>query len=58
MSFRANFTTAVRVANSHDVEVKVILGRLKRARVSPVFRHADFGINLYRTCDIPVIAPT
>jgi hypothetical protein len=56
-AFRKNFTTAVRVANSHEVEVRVILGELKRARVTPVFRYADFGINLYRTSDISELVP-
>lgn len=56
-SFRTNFTTAVRVANGHRVEVKVILGKLKRVGVKPVFRHADIGINLYRTSDIPELVP-
>lgn len=55
--FRQNFTTAIRVANKRGVEVKVILGQLKRAGVKPVFRHSDFGVALYRSCEIPELEP-
>ena len=51
-AFREKFTTAIRVANGHGVELKVTLGRFKRTGVKPVFRYADFGINLYRTSEI------
>jgi hypothetical protein len=55
--FREVFTTAIRVANRHDVRLKVILGWFKRAGVKSVFRYADYGINLYRASDIPEFAP-
>lgn len=51
--FRQNFTTAIRVANKRGVEIKVILGQLKRANVKPVFRYSDVGLALYRSCEIP-----
>ncbi|MCA1777663.1 MAG: TniQ family protein, partial [Loktanella sp.] len=45
--FRENYTTAVRVANTHGVEAKVVLGRLKRAGVKPIFHRASIGISIY-----------
>jgi len=53
--FRENYTTAARIANMHGVEVKVILGRLKRAGVKPVFHRSSIGISIYRACDIPAL---
>jgi hypothetical protein len=56
-AFRAKFTTAIRVANEHGVELKVILGGFKRAGVKPVFQYNEIGIDLYRASDIPELVP-
>jgi hypothetical protein len=56
-AFREKFITAIRVANIHGVELKVILGQFKRAGVKPIFRYSEYGIDLYRADDIPELAP-
>ncbi|MEH6787990.1 MAG: hypothetical protein V7673_11775, partial [Paracoccus sp. (in: a-proteobacteria)] len=52
-AFASEFTTVARVANKFAVETSVVISRLRQARMKPVLKRDEIGIDLYRTADLP-----
>ncbi len=51
--FMSEFTTAARLATQYDVQKRVAITHLKKARVRPALDYAETGIAFYRADDIP-----
>jgi hypothetical protein len=56
--FLQMFTTTGRIATGRDIAIGIVIRDLKRARVKPVFLRTEFGIELFRTSDIPELVLT
>jgi len=51
--FMAKFTTPTRIANQFDLQIGVVINRLKRSRIRPVLARRHVGIDIYRFNEIP-----
>jgi hypothetical protein len=56
-NFTRTFMTIGRIATGQEMAIGIVIRDLKRARVKPVILRKEFGIELFRTSDIPVLAP-
>jgi hypothetical protein len=52
--FKARFTHPARIAERHDLQIGMVVGRLKRRGIRPALAEAEVGENFYRTRDLKV----
>ncbi|MDT0683107.1 TniQ family protein [Roseicyclus sp. F158] len=53
VSFMSEFTTAVRIANEHDLEREDVISRLKSRGVRPVVSQSEVGVDFYKVARLP-----
>lgn len=50
--FTAQFTHPARLAETHDLQIGEVIGRLKRRGIRPLLERAEIGVDFYRTSDL------
>lgn len=51
--FMAEFTTPARIANRQDLQIGIVINKLKRSRVRPVLAQRHVGVDFFREAEIP-----
>lgn len=54
-AFATEFTTAARLATEHNLQVGIVISQLKRCGIRPAMPRRYFGLDFYRTSQIPEI---